>query len=248
MRANVDALLRAMRTFPAGAADGEALAALERHNELMKLIHHLMATSSAMPIWLCCLTGDIYVSQGSHEGIGKDARSTQATLHALLLLSSLPFSNSLVLQHLHTDGYSASRGCLPHRPWVLYLAALRVWSYGHALEGPLTPAEITAAPSTLKQVQDDKDKFLQRLSNDSKPETLPSMRGHKHCVGLLMFSMTYREANRHNTPPAGHPLPSVKLASQTTLTRPLTSFGTAGKTFCARPPANADAEHGILSD
>ena len=79
-------------------------------------------------------------------------------------------------------GYSARDDFLLNRPWVLYFAALIVWSYGYALDGVLTsPPDMT----TLEQQTSDMRAFLGRVGGVEKPDDLENIRDRNACMGML---------------------------------------------------------------
>lgn len=79
--------------------------------------------------------------------------------------------------------YSARDDHLLNRPWVLYFATLIVWSYGYALEGPLTPP--IQIPSTPQECHTDMRIFLRGVGGVRAPEELAAIRGRNACLGLL---------------------------------------------------------------
>lgn len=80
--------------------------------------------------------------------------------------------------------YSARDDFLLNRPWVLYFACLIVWSYGYALDGPLSP------PYSLlthdERVQDLQG-FLRRVGGVRTPEELSGVQNRNACLGLLVL-------------------------------------------------------------
>ena len=79
-------------------------------------------------------------------------------------------------------GYSARDDFLLNRPWVLYFAALIVWSYGYALDGPLaSPPDM----STPEQQTYDMRLFLGRVAGVKKPDDLETTRDRNACMGML---------------------------------------------------------------
>ena len=79
--------------------------------------------------------------------------------------------------------YSARDDFLLNRPWVLYFAALIVWSYGYALEGPIKhPPQLV----TFEQQRQDMRAFLKRVGGVRGPEDLEHIEGRNCCLGLLM--------------------------------------------------------------
>jgi hypothetical protein len=84
---------------------------------------------------------------------------------------------------INTSDYSARDDFLLNRPWVLYFSALVVWSYGYALDGPITPPP-PAHTSVAEQQQDMRD-FLDRVGGVRAPDDLDQMRDRNRCMGLL---------------------------------------------------------------
>ncbi len=79
-------------------------------------------------------------------------------------------------------GYSARDDFLLNRPWVLYFAALIVWSYGYALDGALaSPPDM----STPEQQIFDMRLFLGRVGGVAKPDDLETTRDRNACMGML---------------------------------------------------------------
>ncbi|KAI9795128.1 MAG: hypothetical protein M1816_000150 [Peltula sp. TS41687] len=121
------------------------------------------------------------------------ARARDATYYALRFLSEvlMPTTDHFGHPAMHTPplsdeypGYSAREDYLMNRPWVLYFAALIVWSYGYALEGVITPSR--RPPSTPAEKQQDMYDFLHRAGSVGSPEMLISVPGKNQCVGTLM--------------------------------------------------------------
>ncbi|MCJ1398773.1 hypothetical protein MMC11_001974 [Xylographa trunciseda] len=79
--------------------------------------------------------------------------------------------------------YSARDDFLLNRPWVLYFAALVVWSYGFALDGPLRPPPIL---DTVDRQKQDMRHFLRRASEVKSPQDLETLQDRNACMGLLM--------------------------------------------------------------
>ncbi|KAH8804986.1 fungal-specific transcription factor domain-containing protein [Xylogone sp. PMI_703] len=90
--------------------------------------------------------------------------------------------------------YSARDDILLNRPWVMYFAALIVWCYGFALEGP-TSAPVPPAYDFEAQVRDMRS-YLRRLNGVRSPEDLKSMRGFNGCTGMLMVLRSIFEKTR----------------------------------------------------
>jgi hypothetical protein len=79
--------------------------------------------------------------------------------------------------------YSARDDVLLNRPWVLYFAALIVWSYGFALEGQVSNVNILNSPT--EQARDAR-LYLQRFGSVESPEALKSLKGLNECAGMLL--------------------------------------------------------------
>lgn len=78
--------------------------------------------------------------------------------------------------------YSAKDDFLLNRPWVLYFAALTVWSYGYALDGQVRSV---LELSTFEQQFLDMRRFLERVGGINTPADLEHMRNRNGCMGLL---------------------------------------------------------------
>lgn len=84
-----------------------------------------------------------------------------------------------------TEPYSARDDVLLNRPWVLYFAALVVWSYGYALEGPCPEVPV---PATQQDKVAQMKKYLTKYAGVSDPNDLKSMqKGVNHNTALLMM-------------------------------------------------------------
>jgi Fungal specific transcription factor domain len=113
------------------------------------------------------------------------ARARDATFYAVRFLSQvlLP-GNHNISGGACTELYAARDDFLLNRPWVLYFAALIIWSYGYALDGPVSALD----PPLLTNAQKRNDMcvFLQRIGGVQSPEELSSLSGRNACVGLLL--------------------------------------------------------------
>ncbi|KAI4213536.1 MAG: hypothetical protein LQ351_003760 [Letrouitia transgressa] len=78
--------------------------------------------------------------------------------------------------------YSARDDFLINRPWVVYVAALIVWSYGYALDGPIAspPSLITSQQKTY-----DMRLYLERVGGVDVPDDLMYLRDRNACMGML---------------------------------------------------------------
>ena len=83
-----------------------------------------------------------------------------------------------------TGEYNARDDYLLNRPWVVYFAALVVWSYGYALDGPLT----VVPPLETKEDQiNDMRAYMKRVGGVEKPDDLVELKNRNSCAGLLCF-------------------------------------------------------------
>ncbi|KAI9763457.1 MAG: hypothetical protein M1835_007805 [Candelina submexicana] len=121
------------------------------------------------------------------------ATARDATFFALRFLSQvlLPGTEHQQQQHVLAGQprqapppYSARDDFLLNRPWVLYFAALIVWSYGYALEGAIAPTLPLLATPEQRRV--DMRAFLTRVGGVEDPELLGSVKGRNGCAGLLL--------------------------------------------------------------
>ena len=78
--------------------------------------------------------------------------------------------------------YSARDDSLLNRPWVLYFATLIVWSYGYALEGPMTKIPDM---TTREQQVFDMRRYLTGVGGVKAPDDLAAMKGRNACMGML---------------------------------------------------------------
>lgn len=119
------------------------------------------------------------------------AKARDATYYALRFLCTvlLP-EDSTISSGRRYDGndhlfdYSARDDVMLNRSWVLYFAALVVWCYGFALEGPTN--EPVAATFSLEDQVRDMRIYLRRLRGVRSPEDLKSLRGFNGCSSMLM--------------------------------------------------------------
>ncbi|MCJ1470706.1 hypothetical protein MMC07_009353 [Pseudocyphellaria aurata] len=117
------------------------------------------------------------------------ASARHATFYALKFLAQLLIPDAGISQRSPgaggmTDGpeYSAKDDSLLNRPWVLYFAALTVWSYGYSLDGP-----VRSVPELLTYEQQayDMRQYLRRVGGVKSPGDLEHMRDRNACMGML---------------------------------------------------------------
>ncbi|EFW15210.1 hypothetical protein D8B26_004460 [Coccidioides posadasii str. Silveira] len=118
------------------------------------------------------------------------APARDATFYALKFIRQvlIPNRNSSprcsYSAYVNSTEYSARNDFLLNRPWVLYFAALVVWCYGYALEGPITPPVPELA--TSEEQREDMHTFLDEVGGVQSPVELEKIRGRNRCMGLLM--------------------------------------------------------------
>ncbi|KAI9821289.1 MAG: hypothetical protein M1827_004025 [Pycnora praestabilis] len=139
------------------------------------------------------------------ENWAPTARARDATFYALRFLSQVLLpdeqpgsANNNTNNNLHhqrhdsnstnsnssTIFYSARDDFLLNRPWVLYFAALIVWSYGYALEGSITPPNL--ALITPDQKYRDMRAFLLRVGGVKSPDDLGKITSRNSSAGMLL--------------------------------------------------------------
>ncbi|KAJ5293439.1 uncharacterized protein N7443_009392 [Penicillium atrosanguineum] len=104
------------------------------------------------------------------------ASARDATFYALRFLSTCFLE--LPGEYVARDDY------LLNRPWVIYFAALTVWTYGFALDGPLQNPPVLA---TLAEQRHDMRTYLARVGGVREPNGLEGMKGRNQCLGLLII-------------------------------------------------------------
>ncbi|KAI7788417.1 hypothetical protein LA080_010750 [Diaporthe eres] len=127
-------------------------------------------------------------------------RARDATWYALKFLGSVLLEqsgnprpngyNSHPHSYSDTDlPYCAREDVLLNRPWVLYFAALVVWSYGHALEGPCPDAVVpTSKAERVREMRE----YLMSYGGTSYPEDLRTMKGlNKNSSLMLVLKDTF---------------------------------------------------------
>jgi hypothetical protein len=128
------------------------------------------------------------------------AKARDATYYALRFLCTVLLpedSPSDVAGYNNPDpefDYSARDDVLLNRPWVMYFAALIVWCYAYALEGPTT-SPIPATYAFDDQVRDMRT-YLRRLGSVRSPEDLKLLKGFNGCSSMLMVLRSTFEKTR----------------------------------------------------
>jgi hypothetical protein len=88
-------------------------------------------------------------------------------------------------QQQPTFTYSARDDYLLNRPWVLYFAALIVWAWGYALDGPISPSNYT--PMTREQQILDMRSYLNRVRSAKDLHGIEALPNRNSCLGLLLL-------------------------------------------------------------
>ena len=109
------------------------------------------------------------------------AQARDAAFYALKFLSSVLLPDRTAMLDSGSHGpYETKYDVLINRPWVLYFAALVVWCYGFALEGPCVEAQYP-----VEDTQTQMQQYLVRFGNIADPSELRSMRGVNENTALL---------------------------------------------------------------
>ncbi|KAK9420648.1 putative C2H2-type domain-containing protein [Seiridium unicorne] len=126
------------------------------------------------------------------------AKARDATFYALKFLASAMLadetgSNAANGYRPLGEAYVARDDVLLNRPWVLYFAALVVWCYGFALEGPCPNAPILSTPSEkIGQMKE----YLRRFGSIPTPEDLKLMKGVNNNSAMLLVLKDSFETSR----------------------------------------------------
>ncbi|KAL2788403.1 fungal-specific transcription factor domain-containing protein [Aspergillus keveii] len=112
------------------------------------------------------------------------ASARDATFYALKFLSECLLDNHHGDPDVEGELYCGREDYLLNRPWVIYVAALVVWCYGYALDGPIKNAPELM---TVAEQRQDMQAFLRRVGGVREPSDLESMKGRNQCLGLLMI-------------------------------------------------------------
>ncbi|KAI5463735.1 fungal-specific transcription factor domain-containing protein [Mariannaea sp. PMI_226] len=125
------------------------------------------------------------------------ARARDATFYALKFLCSVLAPDQVTPAHAggyHLDEpYDARDDVLLNRPWVLYFAALIVWSYGFALEGPCPNAP---QPKTREEKLRYMREYFSRFDTLENPGNLQGKKGINQNTALLVILKDTFETTR----------------------------------------------------
>ncbi|KAK5998640.1 Zinc finger domain containing protein [Cladobotryum mycophilum] len=115
------------------------------------------------------------------------ARARDAAYYALKFLCSVLVPKQPESQHdaasHQIKPYDTREDDLLNRPWVLYFAALVVWCYGFAIEGPCPEVE---GPVTQQEKWQQTRAYLTKYGSITDPNELREMRGLNNTTALLM--------------------------------------------------------------
>ncbi|OQO05411.1 hypothetical protein B0A48_09179 [Cryoendolithus antarcticus] len=132
------------------------------------------------------------VTRRMREQWAPSARARDAVFYALRFLCEVLIPDEeLVAKRQQqppqppTFAYSARDDYLLNRPWVLYFAALIVWSYGYALDGPIRPSNYTLTSRELQVY--DMQRYLIRVGGVASPDDLEKLKDRNSCLGLLLL-------------------------------------------------------------
>ncbi|KAL8927419.1 MAG: hypothetical protein Q9172_001350 [Xanthocarpia lactea] len=119
------------------------------------------------------------------------ASARDATYYALKFLAQVLTPDTAGLKRSASEAgmggpttYSARDDFLINRPWVVYMAALIVWSYGYALDGAIKSPPGDLASNPEKQTYDMR-LFLERVGGVRTPDDLIGEPDRNACMGLL---------------------------------------------------------------
>jgi len=164
----------------------------------VELIDCTMFAGSERALGRVVTEGDRAVIQKKmREQWAPSARARDAVFYALAFLREVLIpeedqyqtpsaNNSRQSPHQQPSfNYSARDDYLLNRPWVLYFAALIVWAYGYALDGPIRPSNYTLSTRELQIV--DMRLYLTRVGGVKTPDDLEGLQNRNSCLGLLLL-------------------------------------------------------------
>ncbi|KAI1079208.1 fungal-specific transcription factor domain-containing protein [Whalleya microplaca] len=128
------------------------------------------------------------------------AKARDATFYAAKFLCSVLVPDNP--NSVQSDPYNRQSGAvmyiarddvLLNRPWVLYFAALVVWCYGFALEGPCPNLEV---PSSHQEKMQQMRDYLRRVGSLQSPEDFKGLKGVNNNSVLLTVLKDSFESTR----------------------------------------------------
>ncbi|KAI4740507.1 hypothetical protein E4T50_09069 [Aureobasidium sp. EXF-12298] len=177
----------------------------EKMFESRTVLHHLARMAMHVDIVDCQILAGAKRSLGrvitanDHASTAKKLRETWAPSHgardavfyALRFLSAvlLPEGDGSSGLNLGARGlaYSARDDNSLNRPWVLYFAALVVWTYGFCLDGPIAPPLPTYTLRTHEIQFRDLRGFLRRVGGVRSADELQHVKQRNGMLGMLML-------------------------------------------------------------
>ena len=195
-------------TAPASAAYPSSRLDEENIFESRTVLHHLAHMAMHVDVVSCqifakagrllgrtTLPSDYAIAQKRiKENWAPRPSARHATFYALKFLAQVlmpdtanSHRNSAPISMESLSTYSARDDSLLNRPWVLYFAALIVWSYGYALDGPVRSIPNLYTP---EQQTYDMRAFLIRVGGIQDPRELELMKDRNACLGMLYVLRT----------------------------------------------------------
>ncbi|KAG9977892.1 hypothetical protein KCU78_g22216, partial [Aureobasidium melanogenum] len=177
----------------------------EKMFESRTVLYHLARMAMHVDIVDCQILAGAKRSLGrvitanDHASTAKKLRETWAPSHgardavfyALRFLSAvlLPEGDGSSGLNLGARGlaYSARDDNSLNRPWVLYFAALVVWTYGYCLDGPIAPPLPTYTLRTHEIQFRDLRGFLRRVGGVRSADELQHVKQRNGMLGMLML-------------------------------------------------------------
>ena len=175
--------------------------------ESRTVLHHLAHMASHVDIWDCQVFAGASrllgrtIAPREHADMklrmaawAKKATARDAAFYALKFLAQVlihPFDTrkvgvSILPHAFEQNQYLARDDFLLNRPWILYFSALVIWTYGFALEGPITPKVDEGEFMTREQRDEDMKAYLENVGGIQAPDDLEDVKGKNRCLGLLI--------------------------------------------------------------
>ncbi|CAD0106083.1 unnamed protein product [Aureobasidium uvarum] len=177
----------------------------EKVFESRTVLHHLARMAMYVDIVDCQILAGAKRSLGrvitanDHAAASKKLRETWAPSHgardavfyALRFLSAVLLPEGDGSSGIRSSGqglaYSARDDNSLNRPWVLYFAALVVWTYGFCLDGPIAPPLPTYTLRTHEIQFRDLRGFLRRVGGVRSADDLQHVKHRNGMLGMLML-------------------------------------------------------------
>ena len=125
-------------------------------------------------------------AEANMKAWAQSVKGRDAAFHALCFLRSVLVPGADGAEPLNYGSgpqptYSARTDALIYRPWVVYLSALVVWSYGFALEGPCG----VLLPLSNQERAEAAVAYLKRYGGLPSPVSLATLKGLNHNTPVL---------------------------------------------------------------